>query len=53
MSKVIVMLEWPSISETIFEFTLRERSSVAHLCLRSWKRTGGNLARFNSAAKDR
>ena len=32
------MVECPSISETIFTFTLRVSSSVAHVCRRSWKR---------------
>jgi hypothetical protein len=32
------MVACPSISDTIFGFTLRVRSSVAHVCRRSWKR---------------
>ena len=40
------MDECPSISETIFGFTLRVSSSVAHVCLRSWKRISGNPTRL-------
>ena len=35
VSRVMAMVECPSISETIFGFTLRVSSSVAHVCLRS------------------
>ena len=42
------MVECPSISDTIFGFTLRVRSSVAHVWRRSWKRISGSPARFRS-----
>lgn len=41
VSRVMEMLECPSISETTFGFTLRESSRVAQVCLKSWKRTFG------------
>jgi hypothetical protein len=47
------MDECPSISETIFGFTLRVSSSVAHVCRRSWKRICGNPARFRSGLNER
>jgi hypothetical protein len=47
------MEECPSISETILGFTLRERSSVAQVCLRSWKRISGSPARLSSSLKER
>src|SRR5829696_1950903 len=40
--------ECPSISDTIFGFTLRVSSSVAHVFRRSWKRFSGSPARFSS-----
>ena len=46
VSRVMAMEECPSISETIFGFTLRVRSSVAHVCRRSWKRISRNPARL-------
>ena len=46
------MVECPSISETIFGFTLRV-SSVAHVCLRSWKRISGSPTRFSSGLNER
>src|SRR5215208_6217542 len=46
--RVMAMVECPSISETIFGFTLRVSSSVAHVCRRSWKRISGSPARFRS-----
>ena len=36
VSRVMAMVACPSISETIFGFTLRVRSSVAHVCRRSY-----------------
>src|SRR5215217_4947812 len=48
VSWVMAMVECPSISETIFGFTLRVSSSVAHVCRRSWKRISGSPARFRS-----
>src|SRR5215203_518406 len=46
--------EWPSISETILGLTLRERSSVAQVCRRSWKRVvEGRPAHLRSRAKER
>src|SRR5215207_6146424 len=48
VSRVMVLDECPSISETIFGFTLRVSSSVAHVCRRSWKRISGSPARFRS-----
>ena len=47
------MVECPSISETILGFTLRVNRSVAHVCLRSWKRTGGSPARLSRGLKRR
>jgi hypothetical protein len=47
------MVECPSISETIFGFRLRVRSSVAHVCRRSWKRISGSPARFRSGLNER
>ena len=38
-SSVMVMLECPSISDTIFGSTPLVSSSVAQVCLRSYKRT--------------
>jgi hypothetical protein len=49
----MAMLAWPRSSWTYFGWTLRPRSSVAHVWRRSWKRMRGRLARFSSAAKDR
>src|SRR4051812_10991585 len=34
----MVMEAWPSISETTFALTPSLKSSVAHVCRRSWKR---------------
>jgi hypothetical protein len=48
VSRVMAMDECPSISETIFGFTLRVSSSVAHVCRRSWKRISGSPACFRS-----
>jgi len=47
----MLVLACPKSSWTYFGWTPWLKSSVAQVCLRSWKRTGGNLARFNSAAK--
>ena len=47
------MDECPSISETIFGFTLRVSSNVAHVCRRSWKRICGSSARFRSDLNER
>ena len=44
VSSVMETLEWPSISETIFGCTLLVSSSVAQVCLRSWKCTSGTPA---------
>jgi hypothetical protein len=43
----MAIVECPSISDTIFGFTLRVSSSVAHVCRRSWKRISGSPARFS------
>ena len=43
----------PSISETILGLTFLDRSSVAQVCRRSWKRMGSNPAFSRSGAKDR
>ena len=53
---VMAMVAWPSmISETIFGFTFRDSSSVAHVWRRSWKRTPWpeSPARVKSRAKER
>jgi hypothetical protein len=47
------MVECPSTSETIFGFTLRVSSNVAHVCRRSWKRISGSPARFRSDLNER
>jgi hypothetical protein len=36
--RVMAMEAWPSISETTFTLTPSLKSSVAQVCLRSWKR---------------
>src|SRR5918912_1200298 len=46
MSIVIAMVAWPRSSWTNFGWTFFDRSSVAHVCLRSWKRMWGRPARF-------
>ena len=46
-------MECPSTSETIFGFTLRVSSSVAHVCRRSWERISGSLDRFRSGLNER
>ena len=48
VSSVMAIVACPSISETIFGFTLRVRSSVAQVCRRSWKRISGRPACFSS-----
>src|SRR4028118_1658336 len=48
----MAMLECPSISETIFGCTPLVRSSVAQVCLRSWKRTSRTPARLRSGLHD-
>src|SRR5215207_8365837 len=49
----MAMDECPSISETIFGFTLRVSSSVAHVRRRSWNRICGSPARFRSGLNER
>jgi hypothetical protein len=44
VSSVIGMFACPSISETILGWTPCVRRSVAHVCLRSWKRMSGKPA---------
>jgi hypothetical protein len=48
----MAMLAWPRSSCTNLGCTLRARSNVAQVCLRSWKRIRGSLARFRSEAND-
>ena len=47
------MDECPSISETILGLTFRESKCVAHMCLGSWKRIVGMLARLSGAFRER
>lgn len=47
------MEECPSISEKILGLSLRESGSVAHVCLRPWKRMGGRSARPSRALRER
>ena len=49
----MAMVECPSISETILGLTFRESKSVAHVCLRSWKRIDGRSARLSRALRER
>lgn len=49
----MLMEAWPSISETIFELTFLERSSMAHVWPRSWKRTGWSFAALRSRPQER
>ncbi len=48
VSRVMAMVEWPSISETILGFTFLASSRVAQVCRRSWKRISWSPARFSS-----
>src|SRR5918995_3123353 len=48
MSRVILIEEWPSISEATLALTSFDSSNVAQVCRRSWKRIGGNAARFRA-----
>jgi hypothetical protein len=51
VSSVMAMLACPRISETILGLTFLERSSVAHLCLKSWNLIPGNSARLRNDLK--
>jgi hypothetical protein len=53
VSRVIAIVAWPSISETILGLTFLARSSVAQVWRRSWKRIRGSWALLSSGAKDR
>ena len=53
MSSVIEMLGHSSISETILGLMFLSKSSVAQVCLRSWKRILRSFARSRSDAKER
>lgn len=43
----------PSISDTILGLTLWDRSSMAQVCRRSWKRISGSAEHLKSRAKER
>ena len=53
MSRVTLMEEWPSISETTLALTSLESSSVAQVWRRSWKRIWGRLAFASSGLEKR
>lgn len=53
VSSVMETFACPSISETIFGWTPLVNSSVAQVCLRSWKRMSGRPARRSRGLKCR
>src|SRR5918998_2631201 len=48
----MAMVECPSISETILGLTFWDSRSMAHVCLKSWKRIGGRPARLSGALRE-
>src|SRR5215217_2656121 len=47
----MLRLAWPKVSWTILGLTFFLASSVAQVCLRSWKRTSGRPARLKRGLK--